>query len=97
MLKIAIIFLKYGADPFAAYRYHPGNTEIVLTAVEGLNNVYYDSNFHEMASDLEGRDELKEVIDREVAYFRSRDSYIRKRKRSPSIESRKRLDCNRCK
>lgn len=91
MRKMAILFLNYGANPFATYRYYTGTTDLVLTAFEGLNKFYYDPAFIETEEVVwELRNDLKDVLEREMTYFTSRDTHTRKRKRSSSLEPRMR-------
>ncbi|CAG8982790.1 hypothetical protein HYALB_00001071 [Hymenoscyphus albidus] len=87
--RVAILFLRYGADPFAAcYFVKTGGT---LPAFEVLEKHCCDDIITEISESIELRDKLKSILKREMEHLRSRDSYVRKRKRSSSLRPRKRL------
>ncbi|CAG8950716.1 hypothetical protein HYFRA_00002927 [Hymenoscyphus fraxineus] len=87
--RVAILFLRYGADPFAACYFV--RTGANLPAFEVLEKHCCDDTVAEISEGIELRDKLKSILEREMEHFRSRDSYMRKRKRPSSIKLQKRL------
>jgi hypothetical protein len=78
-------FLQYGANPLTTYRRHAGGATDAYPVSEAITK-YIALLDHADASGLVN------LLEKQIAYFRSRDTCSKKRNRSQSREPRKRQD-----